>query len=172
MYSVLLMAALSMGTLAVDSQKKADPAPQQFDFLPAAVPAAEYIYPLPVAPRVQSRYANLEEAPPAGVPGKGVHRQAAFPDRAVLIIRLPADAELYFNWYYIRSASDRRTFLTGDLLPDHSYFYDLKVRVIRNFRTYTKFQRIVFRPGEVVNVCFGDVSSLGDLGVPFVPGWY
>jgi uncharacterized protein (TIGR03000 family) len=179
MDSVLLMAAMSMGTLAVDSQQKADPAPkktdqiaQQFGPLPVVLPSAEYIYPLPVAPKVQSRYPNLGEGPPPGLPCRGAARQATFPDRAVLIIRLPPDAEVYFNWYYVRSASDRRAFLTGDLLPDHSYFYDVKVRVFRNFRTYTRFQRVFFRPGEVVEVFFGDVCSSGDLGVPFAHGWY
>src|SRR5262249_18927241 len=125
---VLLMAAMSLGILAVDSQQNADPAPKKTDQvplqvrpLPVALPSAEYIYPLAVAPKVNSRFPNLGEGPPPRVPCRPVARQATFPNRAVLIIRLPPDAEVYFNWYYVRSASDRRAFLTGDLLPDHSY---------------------------------------------------
>jgi uncharacterized protein (TIGR03000 family) len=137
-----------------------------------ALLAAEYIYPLPVAPKVFSRFPSLDGEPPAGLPCKGAARQANFPNQAVLIFRLPPDAEIYFNWYYVRSASDRRAFLTAELLPDHSYFYDVKVRVIRNYRTYSKLLRVVFRPGEVVEVYTGDVCSSPDLCLPFAPGWY
>jgi uncharacterized protein (TIGR03000 family) len=199
MDSVLLMAALSMGTLVVDTQlnvdpapqnannadpapknadnanpapKNVNPAPQQFAPAPGVVPTAEYIYPLPVVPKICSRYANLAQGLPAGVPPKGVRRQTSFPGRALLIIRLPPEAEVYFNWHYIKSDSDRRTFLTGDLLPDHSYFYDVKVTVIRNYRPYVRFQRVFFRPGEVVEVYFGDVGSCPELCLPFALGWY
>jgi uncharacterized protein (TIGR03000 family) len=190
MDSVLLMAAISLGTLVVDPQqnanpapknadlapknadsapKNADSAPQQLDSFPVVNPAAEYIYPLPVPPKVYSRYANLNRGLPAGVPCKKVRRQTAFPGRALIIIRLPPDAEVYFNWYYLQSDSDRRTFLTGDLLPDHSYFYDVRVTAFSNDRTYTRFQRIIFRPGEVVEAFFGDVGFCHDWGAPMSP---
>src|SRR5215471_3962240 len=133
MDSVLLMAAIGMGTLVVDTQqnanlapqqadpapkkadlvpkkadsapKNADSAPQQFDSFPVVNPAAEYIYPLPVPPKIYSRYANLNGGLPAGVPCKRVRKQTAFPGRALIIFRLPPDAAVYFNWYYLQSDS-------------------------------------------------------------------
>jgi uncharacterized protein (TIGR03000 family) len=163
--SVVLMAATCMGTLAFDSQL---PAPEPF----TPLPAAEFIQPLPVPPWLYGSDAYPGERIIPGVPRKGVQTQTTFPGRAVLIILLPPDAELYFNGRYIKSASDRRSFLTCDLLPGHSYFFDLKVQVVRNYRPYRKLQRIIFRPGEVLEVSFGDVFSSGDLCVPFAPGWY
>jgi uncharacterized protein (TIGR03000 family) len=106
--------------------------------------------------------------PFAGVPRPGVEKQTTFPGQAILIVRLPPDADLYVNKAFIRSASNRRTLLsTAKLEPDHAYFYDLKVRVVREFRPYVQFQRVIFRPGEVVVVSFGDVAN----GLPFETGW-
>ena len=165
MDSVVLMAAMCMGTLLFDSQL---PAPEQCYPLPA-VPPAEFIRPLPVTPWLYGSDAFPGERIPGRIPWQ---RQTTYPGRAVLIILLPPDAEIYFNGRYIKSALDRRTFLTCDLMPGHSYFFDLKVQVVRDYRPYRKFQRIVFRPGEVLEVSFGDVFSSNDLCVPFALGWY
>src|SRR5579871_2329752 len=93
-----------------------------------------------------------EPAPP---PKRLTEMQSAFPDRAVLIIHMPPDGELYFNYHYVRSCSDRRTFVTPPLCAGHSYYYDLKVHVVRDGRRWAKFERVTFRPGQVVEVSFG-----------------
>jgi uncharacterized protein (TIGR03000 family) len=104
----------------------------------------------PVAPGAESAPIPRLIAPPLP--------QRPFPDRGVLVVRLPPDAELYFNWHYIKSTSDTRIFVTPPLPLTHSYFYDLKVTVVRDARLYSAFQRVIFRPGEITPVFFGDVK--------------
>ncbi len=152
MHSLFLAAAMYTGAPVVTS--------------PAAAP--EYIYSLAVPPMLHSSDANPGEVPFPGIPRPGAQVQTTFPGQAILTIRLPADAELYFNKCFVRSASNRRTFVTVDLLPDHAYYFDLKVRVIRDYRPFTQFQRVVFRAGEVVVVSFGDLSP----SIPFDTGWH
>jgi uncharacterized protein (TIGR03000 family) len=155
---IFMLAAVSTGTPIGGSPAPAVTCP------PADVEAAHR---LAVPPCLYGRDNFPGEVPFPHV-RDGVQEQTTFPSQAVLTIRLPPDADLYCNTFHIRSASNRRTFVTVDLCPDHIYYYDLKVRVVRDFRPYTQFQRVVFRPGEAVVVSFGDLG----LGIPFAPGWH
>jgi uncharacterized protein (TIGR03000 family) len=125
------------------------------------------IYQLTIQPFVHSSDELPGEVPFPQAPRPGAEKNSQFPTRAVLIIRLPPDADIYFNKIYFRSASNRRTFITEDLLPDHAFFYDVKVRVMREYRPYVQFQRVIFRPGETVTVTFEDIGTR----TPFEPGW-
>src|SRR6516162_9290517 len=71
-----------------------------------------------------------------------------FPAQAVVVVWLPADAELYINRCYMRSESDRRTFVTPPLFPDATYSYELRVNVVRDSRTYTEYRWVTFRVGD------------------------
>ena len=151
MFSVLLLAAMNT----------AGPV----DCLPP--PGTEVMFSLTIPPFLHSSDEFPGEVPFPGVPRPGVEKQTTFPSRAILIIRLPPDADLYINKCFILSGSNRRTFVTPELLPEHAFYYDLKVRVVREFRPYVQFQRVIFRPGEVVVVSFGDLGN----GLPFETGW-
>jgi uncharacterized protein (TIGR03000 family) len=166
MYSIVLAAAIITGTQVVDLEMKPSRAPGPVSPLLGAAPAPEYIYALPVTPRLYASDAHPVECPPPGWRGVCVNRQTAYPGRALLIVQLPFDADLYFNWYYVKSASNRRVFLTRVLLPGHSYFYELKAQVYRSGRLYTTYRRVVFRPGEVVVISFGEVCPFADQLVP------
>src|SRR5260370_24360410 len=141
MHSLFLAAAMYTGAPVVTS--------------PAAAP--EYIYSLAVPPMLHSSDANPGEVPFPGIPRPGAQVQTTFPGQAILTIRLPADAELYFNKCFVRSASKRRTFVTVDWLPYHAYYFDLKVRVIRDYRPFTQFQRRAFRAGHVCSRSFAHI---------------
>jgi uncharacterized protein (TIGR03000 family) len=91
-----------------------------------------------------------------------------FPNQAVLIVRLPADAELYINRAYVRSEGDRRTFITCPLFPDATFFYELRVNVVRDSRTYTEYRYVTFRGGDVVEVSFTAFPGLP--GLPMTGG--
>jgi len=91
--------------------------------------------------------------------------EAAPSGQAVVIIRLPADAELYINRCYIRSESDRRTFVTPLLWPGAVYVYELRVNVVRDSRTYTEYRFVTFRAGETVEVTFTAFPGLPMTGI-------
>jgi uncharacterized protein (TIGR03000 family) len=88
----------------------------------------------------------------------------SFPAQAVIIVRLPPDAELYIDRHYMRSMSDRRTFVTCPLWPDATYFYDLRMHVVRDSRTFTDFRRVTFRAGDVIEVVFPEFPVPGTVG--------
>ncbi len=96
-------------------------------------------------------------AEPAPVPRETQNR---FPNRAILIVDLPPDTELYIDNRYVRTISNRRTFVTPELCPEATYFYDLKASLVSGFQPYTEIKRVLVRPGEVVRVSFPN------LGVP------
>jgi uncharacterized protein (TIGR03000 family) len=161
MYATLLIAALSF--------------PRPIDCLPAPVkqgieglPVVPEFYPLTVPPIPHSTDASPGDCPFPLAPRPGADRQTDFPNQAILIIKLPPDADLYVNTVHIRSVTNRRTFVTVDLPPGQAFYYDLKVRVVREFRPFVQWQRVIFRAGESVVVCFGDVPC----GLPFTLGWH
>jgi uncharacterized protein (TIGR03000 family) len=162
MYSALVIAALNFSGPPVSL-----PAPAKKADGSVLVPL-ELLKPLPVPPIPHSTDAYPGEVPVPFAPRPGVDRQVDFPDRAILIIQLPPDADLYVNTFHIRSFTNRRAFLTVELPEGKAYYYDLKVRVVREFRPFFQFQRVVFRPGEVAVVSFGDVAC----GLPFETGWH
>jgi uncharacterized protein (TIGR03000 family) len=87
-----------------------------------------------------------------------------FPGMAVMIVRLPADAELYINRCYVRSDGDRRIFITPPLFPDATYSYELRVNVLRDSRTYTEYRWVTFRGGDTVEVSFTAFPGLPIVG--------
>ena len=85
-------------------------------------------------------------------------------------MHLPANAEIYINRLYVRSDGDRRTFITCSLFPDAVYFYELRVNVVRDARTYTEYRYVTFRAGDLAEVAFTTFPGLP--GLPMTgPGY-
>jgi uncharacterized protein (TIGR03000 family) len=183
MYGALLIAALNLPAPVHDlpdllmqepAPVKKEPAPVKQEPAPlkngadAFLVPIEKICPLWVPPIPHSTDAFPGEIPVPPAPRLHVDRQMIFPNQAILVILLPTDAVLYVNTFHIPSVTDRRAFVTIDLPPGKAFYYDLKVRVMREYRPYVQWQRVVFRAGERVVVSFGDVGC----GVPFELGWH
>ena len=128
----------------------------------------EKLYPLWVPPIPHSTDAFPGQMLIAPAPRMDAVPQMAFPNQAILVVLLPPDADLYVNTFHIPSVTNRRAFLTIDLPPGKAFYFDLKVRVVREYRPFVQWQRVVFRAGERVVVPFGDLAC----GVPFELGWH
>lgn len=77
-------------------------------------------------------------------------------DKAVVSVKLPADAILYADGQLTRLTSNERTFLTPSLASGQRYQYDLKVEYVRDGKPVTDSKKIFVKAGERTDVEFVD----------------
>jgi uncharacterized protein (TIGR03000 family) len=80
------------------------------------------------------------------------------PNRAKLIVELPADAKLYIDDQPMKTTSGRRTFHTPALQSGQTYYYMLRAEVVRDGKPVREERRVILRPGEVVRADFNDLA--------------
>ena len=79
---------------------------------------------------------------------------------AKLIIDVPADAKLYIDDQPMKTESARRTFSTPALQKGQAYFYDVRVEVVRDGKTYSDSKRVIVRAGELAQATFAGTADL------------
>lgn len=80
-------------------------------------------------------------------------------DKAVVAVKLPADAVLYADGQLTRLTSSERTFLTPALTGGQRYQYDLKVEYVRDGQSITDSKKIFVKAGERTEVEFADKAE-------------
>jgi uncharacterized protein (TIGR03000 family) len=73
---------------------------------------------------------------------------------ARLIIEKPADAQLYVDDRPVKSDGARETFSTPSLDPAQSYYYMVRVEMVRDGKPVTENRRVIVRAGETVQETF------------------
>lgn len=111
--------------------------------------------PIYVAPGANGMRKDEELAP---TPKKEKDKDKGEVNRARLIVQVPAGAKLYIDEQPMKATSDRRSFVTPVLQPGRTYFYDIRVEIVRDGRTIAENQRVLLRPGEIARASF---ASLG-----------
>jgi uncharacterized protein (TIGR03000 family) len=81
------------------------------------------------------------------------------PNRAKLIVELPADAKLYVDDRAIKNGANPRTFHTPELEPGQLYYYELRVEVMRDGKPVTESKRVIVKAGEVIRANFPRTES-------------
>jgi uncharacterized protein (TIGR03000 family) len=99
--------------------------------------------------------------PPAGLsettaPPLALNETTAGPNQVTLIVRLPADARLFAENQLIPLTGAVRVFVTPQLEPDRTYYYELTIEVERGGKTVKNTQNVEMRVGNVSNVLFPD----------------
>jgi uncharacterized protein (TIGR03000 family) len=96
--------------------------------------------------------------PPAGGGDKDKKDKdsSASSSKAHLIVELPADAKLYIDDHLMKSGSGKRAFSTPALDAGQSYYYDLRVEVVRDGKTFEGTKRIIVRAGEEFRASFSE----------------
>jgi uncharacterized protein (TIGR03000 family) len=97
---------------------------------------------VPAAPAVP--IGPTETLPPPK-PGQGA---APVPAPAKINVTLPENARLTIDNQPTRSTSERRVFVTPDLQPGKTFYYNLKAEVDRDGKTEVLTQRVTVRAGE------------------------
>ncbi len=85
-------------------------------------------------------------------PGGGTSSVA--PDRAKVIVQLPAGAKLYVDDQPIKTTSDNQAFNTPRLDRGQTYYYEVRAEAIRDGKTVVESKRILVRAGQEVSVAF------------------
>jgi uncharacterized protein (TIGR03000 family) len=128
---------------------------------------------------VGSTYMPTTPMPPAGGTDKSgdkkdKDKESRLPTRAKLIVELPTDAKLFIDDQLMKSTATTRSFNTPALEVGTSYYYDLRVEVVRDGKTYEGTKRVVIRAGEQVRAAFteseADSASSGSVLVKLMPG--
>jgi uncharacterized protein (TIGR03000 family) len=79
-------------------------------------------------------------------------------DRARLVIELPADARLFIDDQPMKATSSIRSFQTPQLQSGATYYYILKVEVVRDSATRSETKRVLIKAGEEVTAMFTESS--------------
>jgi uncharacterized protein (TIGR03000 family) len=84
--------------------------------------------------------------------------KSALPDKARLIVELPADAKLYIDDQLMKTTAARRVFNTPTLDRGQSYYYVLRAEIVRDGKTYTDTKQVVIRAGNEAQASFNDLE--------------
>jgi uncharacterized protein (TIGR03000 family) len=77
------------------------------------------------------------------------------PSNAALVtVRIPQNAELWFSGAKTSQSGDVRDFITPELKPDKNYFYMLRARWMEDGHSVERTRRIPVSPGARVTVDF------------------
>jgi uncharacterized protein (TIGR03000 family) len=79
--------------------------------------------------------------------------------QARLIVELPENAKLYVDDHLMKSASNRRSFITPELQAGQTYFYILRAEVDRDGKTVAQSKRVTLRAGQLVETSFVNMQA-------------
>jgi uncharacterized protein (TIGR03000 family) len=90
---------------------------------------------------------------------KDNNKESMAPNRARLIVELPADAKLYVDDRPVQATSARRTFHTPEIELGQAYYYDLRAEVVRDGKPVTETRRVIVRAGAVIRTDFSALDT-------------
>jgi uncharacterized protein (TIGR03000 family) len=73
-------------------------------------------------------------------------------DVATIVVRVPADAKVYFDDRPTQQTGEERTFVTPSLPPRRTFHYSLRTEVVSGGRIVSKIERVTVRAGETIAV--------------------
>jgi uncharacterized protein (TIGR03000 family) len=88
------------------------------------------------------------------------------PDRAKVIVQLPAGAKLYVDDQPIKTSTDNQAFNTPRLDRGQTYYYEVRAEVVRDGKTVVESKRVLVKAGEEVSVAFPKLEK--DAGIAVV----
>lgn len=106
--------------------------------------------PVPLVPSTPAAPSGPAEKIPAPKP----EEKKASASTAKLIVDMPADAQLYVDDQVMKTTSAQRVFNTPALEQGQTYFYMLRVEMMRDGKPQTETKRVLVRAGEVTRASF------------------
>jgi uncharacterized protein (TIGR03000 family) len=79
---------------------------------------------------------------------------------ARLLVELPADGKLYVDDQLIKTTSHRPEFNVPALEQGSTYYYELRVEILREGKPVSQTQRVLVKAGEQVKAVFSEQSIL------------
>jgi uncharacterized protein (TIGR03000 family) len=84
----------------------------------------------------------------------------AEPDRATIVVNLPADAKLTVGGKTTSSTSAQRRFITPPLESQGDSYYVFRAEIVRDGQAMAAERQVVVRPGQETRVTF-DFAPMG-----------
>ena len=78
---------------------------------------------------------------------------------ATVVIKLPADATLYFDDRPTKQAGAVRTYVTPALTPGKEYVYQVRVEYTRDGRVRTRTEPVTVRAGQTSHLQFAEAAT-------------
>jgi uncharacterized protein (TIGR03000 family) len=110
--------------------------------------------------QIQDQKGKAQPGTPPGTPPGGftppppAEAKPNLLSRALIKVEVPADAHLYLDGNITGAEGKVRAIRTPPLVPGESYFYELRVEVIREGKSISQTRRVAFRAGEEAQVTF------------------
>jgi uncharacterized protein (TIGR03000 family) len=73
-------------------------------------------------------------------------------DFATIVVRVPADAKVYFDDQLTQQTGEERTFVTPSLRPGRTFAYTVRTEIVSGGRVVSKTERVKVRAGEAIAV--------------------
>jgi len=172
MYSIVLVAALGTGDLALSqgvSQDLADlkraieelqkgQQQQQVDALKQTISELRQRLIEQKLDAIHRAVKELKEER-ASMKHPAIPVMPLAPPRALVHVRVPAGATLYANDQEIPLRSPSSVFVTPALEPGREYSYDFKVVARKEGKAVTRTKRVTIRPGTEVHLVYEDMKQ-------------
>jgi uncharacterized protein (TIGR03000 family) len=85
--------------------------------------------------------------------------KTALANQATVVVKLPADANLFVDGERASLTSDTRSFVTPALEADRDYVYTMKAEAKRNGEVVSRTERVLVHAGRTTRVDFGDLNA-------------
>jgi uncharacterized protein (TIGR03000 family) len=79
--------------------------------------------------------------------------------KAKLVLEVPQGAKIYVDGTLTRSTATQRVFSTPHLEVGQSYYYDFRIEVERDGKTFTENKRVIVKAGEDYKESFADLGK-------------
>jgi uncharacterized protein (TIGR03000 family) len=120
----------------------------------ADVWGANYLY------SASTPFVPIRATPPAVNTPVKTTSMAPASGSARLVIEMPADAKLYIDDNPVKSTAELRQFYTPTLEANQTYFYDVRVEMIKDNKLVTENKRVFVRANDVVRESFKTTKSI------------
>jgi uncharacterized protein (TIGR03000 family) len=78
---------------------------------------------------------------------------------ATIVMQVPVDAKVFIDGVQMKSTSARRVYQTPMLEEGETYFYDIRVELVRDGRTYAETRRVIINPGQRIAANFNELGA-------------
>jgi uncharacterized protein (TIGR03000 family) len=99
--------------------------------------------------------------PAAAPPGAGTGGGTTTPGKsAQLIIEKPVDAKIFVDNLPVKSEGTTQTFATPTLDPSQSYYYMVRVEMMRDGKPISESRKVIVRSGQMIQETFDEQGIL------------
>jgi uncharacterized protein (TIGR03000 family) len=93
------------------------------------------------------------------LPKRKADEESAAPNRARMIVEVPSDAKLFIDDKPMKTTNEKRSFSTPDLEKGETYYYEVRVEVMRDGKPLSETRKVIMKPGEVAKVNFKNIET-------------